>query len=127
MENIFSIVLFLIITAVLSVVLRRYDSAIALMMVIGAAILLLLLIVPMLSQVIESLSEVTSLISQGPFDIVIKAVGISVLSGLASDLCLDAGQNALSSIAILSGKVAIVVSALPLLGELMQEVLNILR
>ncbi len=125
MDGILSIIIFVIVSAILTIVLRGYDSALSFLLTIAAAVLLLLMLLPDIMGVVDSLEGVTSLISQGPFDVVVKAVGISVLSGLTSELCIDAGQRALASLVILAGKAAIIVSALPLLGELMEQVLGI--
>ncbi len=126
MESIFSIVIFVLTSAVFVTLLRSYDSSIAFMLTIAAVVILLLAILPSVFGLIESLEGITELITQGPFEVVIKAVGIAVVTQLTSELCLDAGQRAMSSIVQLCGKVAIVVAAFPLLGELFNQLLMML-
>ncbi len=126
MEDIFSIVVFVITSAVLIIVLRSYDGGIAFMLTIAAVVVLLLMILPTIFGLVESLQGISDLISQGSFEVVIKAIGISILTQLTSDLCIDAGQRAMGNIVQLAGKVAIVVSAFPLLGELLSQLLAML-
>ncbi len=108
------------------IMLRSYDSTIAYMLTIAAAVVLLLTILPTTIGLIDSLQGITELISQGPFEVVIKAVGISILTQLTSDLCIDSGQRAMSSLVLLAGKVSIVISAFPIFGELLSQVLEIM-
>ncbi len=126
MESIFSIVIFVILSSILIIILRGYNSGIAFMLSIAAVVIILLLLLPTLIGLIDSLQSVSNLVSHGYFDVIIKAVGISVLTQLTSELCIDAGQRSMSGIVQLSGKVAIITSALPLLGELLEQIMTIL-
>lgn len=59
--------------------------------------------------------------------ILFKALGICLITQLASDACRDAGEAALASKADLAGKVTLLVLALPLfqkIGELAVSLIN---
>ncbi len=126
MENIISIVIFVLVSSVLIIILKGYNSGIAFMLTIACVVILLLMLLPTLISLIDSLQGVSDLVSQGYFDVVIKAVGISMLTQLTSELCIDAGQRSMSSIVQLTGKVAIIASAFPLLAELLDQIMAIL-
>ena len=56
-----------------------------------------------------------------------KAIGICCVTQLASDVCKDAGESAMSSAVMIAGKTALLVLSLPLirpLRQLLEEVLS---
>ena len=58
--------------------------------------------------------------------IVMKALGISYLAGLGSDICIDAGQTAIAAKVELAGKVAILLISLPLFNTILETALNLI-
>lgn len=54
------------------------------------------------------------------FALLIKAVGISLLCGIASDICRDFGENTLANGVENAGKAAIIVLSLPVVKYLLQ-------
>ena len=55
-----------------------------------------------------------------------KAIGICCVTGLAADVCKDAGESALSSTVLLTGKAALLLLALPLIDPLLDLVREVL-
>ena len=55
-----------------------------------------------------------------------KAIGICCVTQLAADVCRDAGESALASAVILTGKAALLLLILPLIEPLMQLVREVL-
>lgn len=49
-----------------------------------------------------------------------KAVGITIISSVTSDACIDGGNRFLASCVELSGKIAVTVSALPLISSVIK-------
>ncbi len=49
------------------------------------------------------------------FTVILKALGICLITGFISDTCRDAGQNALASRAELAGRCAVFIISVPLL------------
>lgn len=126
MDNIFAVVIFVICSALLIIVLKGQNEGFAFAASIVAVFGLLLLILPSLSALLTSVKAITEVVSQGPFDVVVKAIGISVLSQITGDMCKDAGQTALRSLILLCGKVSIVMVALPLFQDLLLQVINLI-
>lgn len=54
------------------------------------------------------------------FEILFKAVGVSLICRIASDVCRDCGENSLASKVELAGKVSIVTLSLPLVRFLLE-------
>lgn len=57
---------------------------------------------------------------------IIKIIGISYISEFTSDLCKDAGQNAMAVQVEIFGKISILVISMPVILALMETVSNML-
>lgn len=110
----------LIITAFLSVVLKRYqpEAALAVGVLAGALVLSAVLksALPTI-RAVRSMLEGAALSSKY-VDILFRALGICFLTQLAADTCRDAGEAALATKAEFVGKVMLLILALPLFGEI---------
>ncbi len=59
--------------------------------------------------------------------VMLKALGLALTAQIASDICRDSGENALSSAVELAGKLGIVLMALPVAAELVEICLGWLQ
>ena len=55
-----------------------------------------------------------------------KAVGISLITELGADFCHDAGESALRTAILLTGKVTILLLSLPLLDPLLRTLMEVI-
>ena len=118
-----------VLAAFLAVILRqqRPEQAMAVALIAGIGILALVLM--RITPVISTLQELLGAADMpGEYGLIlIKALGICLITQLASDACRDAGEAALASKADLAGKVTLLVLALPLfqkIGELAVSLIN---
>ncbi len=110
-------------TAFVAVVLRRYlpEQALAVGLLAGA-----LIVMVALTNAVPVLEEIRALFTDSGLPneyitVLFKALGICLLTQLASDTCRDAGEQGLAAKAELVGKLSVLVLALPLfrkVGEL---------
>ena len=117
-----------VVIALLAVVVRQYKSEYG--MAVGGAggILLLLLVIAQMSGLFDSLSDMIDRVGirQEWLTLLLKALGICYLTQFASDCCRDAGETALASKAELAGRVAVVLLALPMLAQLLENIVDML-
>lgn len=109
-----------VIAAFLAVVLRRHapEQALAVGLIAGA-----LLMTASLSGSLPLFRELESLLAASGMSgeyvtVLFKALGVCLLTQLASDACRDAGEQGLSAKAELAGKLALLTLALPLFRKL---------
>lgn len=112
-----------VMAAFLAVVLRRYapEQGLAVGLIAGVLILL-----AAFSGSLPVLRELEALLSRSGLSneyvsVLLKALGVCLLTQLASDACRDAGEQGLSSKAELVGRLALLTLSLPLfrkVGEL---------
>lgn len=114
--NIAAIAILALVAALLTVMLKRYNSELGVIVSIiaGAVILIELLktMTPVLQQM-ETLFSISGI--TGEYAVILfKTLGVCYIAQFAADSCRDAGENALASKVEIAGKVAVLLLALPL-------------
>lgn len=59
--------------------------------------------------------------------VLLKASGAALLSALASDICLDCGEHALSAVSLSVGRIGVLLISLPIFTSLAEVSITILR
>ncbi len=103
-------------------------SEMALMTALAVSVYALSLAIGTVSSIVESLEIMAESIGidGNVFKTIMKITGVAYVTQLASELCKDAGENALSGKVELCGKVIICASGLPMVKALFEVVSDIL-
>ena len=113
-----------VIAALLCVVLRPLHPELAMILSLAAGSILLLAVVGEVGQVLalaQKMMEKAHL--PGAYmPILLKALGICLLTQVACDTCRDAGETALSVKLEMAGKIAVLVLSLPLFEEILMVI-----
>ena len=119
----------LLCSALLSTVLRgqRPELALCLGLAAGTAVALLLIgqVLPLLTAVRKMLDETS--VPAAYLTVVLKAVGICMLTRLTADTCRDAGETALAGKAETAGRILLLVLAVPLYEQLLTLVNSLIQ
>ena len=128
MTEIFQIVLFGIVAAVLCLILRKDRPEYAMQIGIAAGVILLFLVLGRLVGIIEFIEGLSQKygIDSEYIGIVIKIICIAYIAEFGSQICKDAGENAIAAKVELAGKILIGVLALPVMGALIESIVQIL-
>lgn len=120
--ELFGVAVFCIIAAALSLMLRQYRPEYAVFVSLGCSVVALLWVLQGIAQVMDQLERLFqgSLLSQELVTVVMKCLGVCVLTELAGQTCRDAGENAIAAKVELAGKVTLVLVSLPLFERLLQ-------
>ena len=127
--SVYAIVGISAIIAVLSISLKKYSPEYSMLMIIMTGIFLIFNILKMLDPVfseIKKLSENLGIFKDHIF-ILLKVLAISFLTQFSSDTCIDAGQTSLASKIEIAGKVLILSASLPLLKEIINIIVSLVR
>jgi stage III sporulation protein AD len=105
---------------------KRADLAVQVSIVAGIAIFLF-----MLTKITAILQFLQQLAVKANIDFiylntVLKILGIAYLSSFCSEICKDAGENSLAAKVEFSGKILILVLAIPILMAVLQSILKIM-
>jgi stage III sporulation protein AD len=119
----------LAITAFLSLLLRQYRPELALAIGVLAGVAVSLVLIRVLAAPLERAQQLMEKAGLGGDTAVllVKSLGICLLTQLTADVCRDAGEAGLASRAELAGKAALLLLALPLFGQLLELALLLMK
>ena len=105
----------------IAVSLREIKREYAVILSLTCAVLLMIWGVNALLPAVEMLDGLLSMTESDPsrFELLLKALGISICTQLASDVCKDAGEGAIASKVEFCGRVCLLLLSIPLLQELL--------
>ena len=121
------IALIILITTFTVSCLPVFDKSIGATISITASLLVLWMIIGVVSPVIENIKNVFSNYYSGDLSIVFKSLGISLITQFVADIATDNGNKSLANGMILTGKLAIIVLAMPIyikVFEIMEQILK---
>ena len=106
---------------VLALILGQYRPEFRMLVTAAVTLLLMAMVLEQLSPVLEQLRSTMELTGlTGDYAaILFKAVGICLLTQLAGDVCRDSGESSIASKIELAGRVAILLTAMPLIQEVL--------
>ncbi len=117
-----------IVSAVLSIVLKKESPVFSLMICIAASLLILIMLLPHISSVIGFLQNIgdriTASIPYAP--VLLKIIGIAYIAEFGSQICHDAGESAIASKIEFGGKIIILTVSSPIIFALLEQVFNML-
>lgn len=118
-----------IIGCILCLVLRTYHRPQAVLLGIVICVVLLLGASPELHRIVTAAAGLYAESSLSPdyFNILCKAVGITWLTQLGTDICKDCGENAIGTAVTLCGRICLVALSLPLFVTLTETVLEVMQ
>lgn len=110
------------------VLLKQYRPEYATFVSIIAGVLILSIVVFKLSGVIELLNNLATKLGVNTkfFIIILKITGIAYLTEFASSICKDSGETAIASKVEIAAKILIIAMSIPILGALIETIVNIM-
>ncbi len=119
--DIFKICIIAIISVIIILTIKPYMQNMATMVAIVGGVIIFILIIPTLEQVLASILDIVSIMDIGieNIGIILKIIGISYICEFSSQICTDAGENAIASKIELGGKVLIMVISMPIINKLL--------
>lgn len=126
--DIFKIGIIGIIAVILAITIKNQSQQISLLISIATGILIFLIILPSLESVVEGIFDIIKKldISIGYIGIILKIIGIAYISEFCTQICQDAGENAIASKIELGGKVIIMLISVPIITELLDLITRLI-
>lgn len=127
--NILSICILAIVAVILILTIKPKNSEIALMLGIACSVIILLVVLSQAISVIDAVNNIiaVSQISTSYIVILLKVIGICLLTEFAVNTCKDAGSQSVANNVSLAGKIMVTVTALPLYTDILNTVLSLLQ
>lgn len=117
-----------IVGAMAALIVKEYKPSLAIPVSIITAVLLFLMVLSQIGYVFGVINQIAAKLNINTEYIltIIRIIGVAYLSQFGSEVCRDAGQNAVAAKVELAGKVLIVVMSLPVLITLMNLLIGLL-
>ena len=124
--DIFKILGFIFIAAVLCIILKSYKAEYSLALAVCSALVVLMLILKNLAAPLSLIKDkiAESGIDGSYFKVAVKALGIGYITSFIAEACRDAGQNSLALKAELAGKCVIFILSVPLILSILETALG---
>lgn len=115
-------------TLVLGLFLKEQNRTISLLLVIFSCIALAFQSVGAIAEIIKSLNDMASQLSETSvyIKIMFKVLGIALIAQLVSDLCRDCGESALAGQTETAAKILIITMIIPLLEAVISIISGLL-
>lgn len=117
-----------LISVILITIIKQYKPEYTVYVSLVAGMLIILLVVDKLTGIVnllKALSEKAS-INKEFLGILLKITGISILTEFAVSVCKDLGESAIANKVDLGGKIIIVSISIPIISNLLENVIEIL-
>ncbi len=121
-----------IIAVLLLVVLKKESPDIALTAKMCAGVILAVGCIASMSPIVEYVEQIGESLGAdealgSSVEVLLKALGVSILAHITSTVCKDAGEGSVAYYVELGGKIEIMLISLPLLKELIEVALELLE
>lgn len=119
MINVLSVCGLVLCIVIINKLLENYSKEYIILITICASIIILIYVSGYISTTLDFLNQLLEVSSSSDiYSVLLKALGICIVTNLSVDICKDSNQNALSSVVLITGKIAILLISIPLLKEL---------
>lgn len=120
--DLFQVAVFCLTAAVLAIVLRQYRPEYAVFVSLACSVVAVVYLLQGIAQVMEELGGLleNAMLPEGLVQVVVKCLGVCILTELAGQTCRDAGEQAIGAKVELAGKVTLVLVSLPLFERLLE-------
>lgn len=114
---------------VICIFLREYNRVYSIIVSISGGVLILVLLSDKLSELVNSIYELSSFSQStvGYIKLMLKILGIVILSQFMSNICRDNGESALASMVEISTKILVISMLMPLFELIINLVLGMLK
>lgn len=102
--------------ALLAALLKKSNPELALLLAVAACVIVLTVVIKGLDEIFAFLNEIVTWggLSADIFSPLWKTVGIALVTRVGTELCKDAGENAMASLVEMTGAFGAVLVAIPL-------------
>lgn len=126
--EIIKVVSFAFVALILVLIFKDSRKDLSILISMAAGIMIFLFMLNKLTLVLDLLQQLAlkANIDHIYLKTIFKVLGIAYLTSFCSEICKDAGENSIASKVEFSGKILILVLAIPILMAVLESILNII-
>jgi len=117
-----------LVTVIATIIVKQVKPEISVLITLAGSIIIIVFIIQMLQGVFGNFMNIFNKtgVSSSLFVPVLKIIGIGYLCEFGANLCIDGGCNSIADKILFSGKIAILIIALPIINSVIDVVLEFL-
>ena len=125
--NIITIAAVAIVSAISAVAIKKHNGEISLMLSIACGVILLTAVIS--ATILQTVNKIAAASDMNIeyIKILLKVIGICIVTELAVSVCKESGQQAIATNVTLAGKILIMVTSLPLYTEILNTVVSLVE
>lgn len=129
MNSIFTIAGIGIVSTAFVIILKQYRPEFAFSAALASGIILLFFSVSCFTEIIKTINDFIDISNAGKekYEILIKCLGICMVTKIASETCKDCGENSIASKIDLAGKAVVLTFSMPLFQEVIFIIKDLLE
>lgn len=127
--NIITVAGITVVAALTVVFIKKYSPEQAMVISVAAGCVISVVILIYIKTAIDEVKTIleSSKLDSDMFDVVIKALGIGIVTRFSTNICNDFGQTSLSAKVELAGKVLLVFISLPTVRYILDSVMELIK
>lgn len=127
--SLISVVFAAVIVVLIALKLREMGSGYGVLMSIGACMMVMYFVISRFRQIAGYIDRLASYVSVDItyIDIILKMIGIAYICQFATDICKDAGYQAIASQVEMAGKISLILLSMPVLMSVIDLVVAIVE
>lgn len=114
---------------IIALTLKPKNAEIAVMLGLCVSVVIMFALFSNIAQITDKISEITAAsgISTGYIAILLKVIGICLVTEFTANVCRDSGSTSLAGTVTLTGKILVTIAALPLYSDILNVVLELIK
>ncbi|MGN1223267.1 MAG: SpoIIIAC/SpoIIIAD family protein [Christensenellales bacterium] len=127
--EILKIILIGLVTCVASVLLKQLKPELSILVTLAGGLVILVMIVEHLSTILGAFLGIVNKtnVNTKLFSNVLKIVGVGYLTEFGANICVDSGNSSIADKVMLGGKIIILCFALPIVSNMLEVILGLIK
>ena len=118
-----------VIVVLIAIKIKDMDSGYGVILSMAGCVMVMYFVVSRFRQIADYIDRITVYISVNItyIDVILKMIGLAYVCQFSSDLCRDAGYNAIASQVEMAGKISLILLSMPVLMSVIDLVVKIVE
>lgn len=118
-----------VIVVLIAIKIKDMDSGYGVILSMAGCVMVMYFVVSRFRQITDYIDRITAYISVNItyIDVIMKMIGLAYVCQFSSDLCRDAGYNAIASQVEMAGKISLILLSMPVLMSVIDLVVKIVE
>lgn len=118
-----------VIVVLIAIKIKDMDSGYGVILSMAGCVMVMYFVVSRFRQITDYIDRITAYISVNItyIDVILKMIGLAYVCQFSSDLCRDAGYNAIASQVEMAGKISLILLSIPVLMSVIDLVVKIVE